>query len=69
MNILWWKFQATVVYLFFRPLCLIGFHKVYDGCFHTKIDDYGDKDSFKCYHCRYCGKPHPLDRERHKQAL
>jgi len=50
---------SVVVHL---PLCLFGQHREADGLFHEFMDDYGEWDSYKCYHCRYCGAA--IDRGR-----
>ena len=60
-------------YFINQPLCFLGIHHIYDGLFHTCITEsiwYGEteqyKDTFKCYHCRYCNKP--ADEKIHAKA-
>ena len=53
----WAHIKRLIDYIVNRPLCFFGWHRAYDGLFHTRIDRFGDKDGYKCYHCRYCNKP------------
>lgn len=63
----WWEFCWLVEFIVNRPLCFFGIHRAYDGLFHTCLDSDGDRDGFKCYHCRYCNKP--ADQEWHDQKI
>jgi len=53
----WWHIRRILDFIMNRPLCFLGKHKIYDGIFHAVVLPCGEKGSFKCYHCRFCGKP------------
>ena len=53
----WWTFKRLIDLIVRQPLCWLGIHRAYDGFFHSCIDEFGDSDSVKCYHCRYCHRP------------
>ena len=46
--------QRILITILHWPLCVVGYHPVADGIFHEYINEWGDVDSYKCYHCRYC---------------
>ena len=66
-TIMWWNIKQVLEYIINRPLCVLGIHRKHDGMFHTRIDRFGERDGFKCYHCRYCDKP--SNKELHKQQV